>query len=162
MNPHLQRSGIGFDVHPLAEGRALILGGVKVPFEKGLLGHSDGDVLIHAIIDALLGGAGLGDIGTHFPSSDGRYKNLPSTELLAMTLDMVHRAGWHVSYIDATMLAERPLLGPFIDQIQHSIASVLGVDNSLINIKAKTTDGLGFIGKGEGCASLAITTLESP
>lgn len=156
----LARSGIGFDVHPLVEGRPLVLGGVTIPFEKGLQGHSDGDVLIHAVIDALLGGAGLDDIGTHFPSSDSRYRGISSVVLLQRTLEVLRAHGWRASYLDATILAERPVLRPFMAQIKQSLASTLGVGPASLNLKAKTTDGLGFIGRGEGIASLAIATVE--
>ncbi len=156
----LARSGIGFDVHPLVEGRPLVLGGVAIPFEKGLQGHSDGDVLIHAVIDALLGGAGLDDIGTHFSSSDSRYRGISSVILLQRTLEILKSHGWRASYVDATILAERPVLRPFMAQIKQSLASTLGVAPASLNLKAKTTDGLGFIGRGEGIASLAIATVE--
>lgn len=154
------RSGIGFDVHPLVEGRPLVLGGVKVPFDRGLSGHSDGDALIHAVIDALLGGAGLGDIGTHFPSSDPKYEGVAGSTLLQQTLRLLAGGGWRTSYVDATILAERPILSPFIDEMAHSLATSLGVDRQQVNLKAKTTDGLGFLGRGEGVAALAIATLE--
>ena len=153
------RSGIGFDVHPLVEGRALLLGGVDIPFEKGLSGHSDGDVLVHAIIDALLGGAGLGDIGVHFPSSDPRYEGVSSLELLRQTVQLLVGHGWRTTYVDATILAERPLLRPYISRIQQAIAASLDVGRESVNLKAKTTDGLGFTGRGEGIAALSIATL---
>ena len=153
------RSGIGFDVHPLVEGRPLLLGGVDIPFEKGLSGHSDGDVLVHAIIDALLGGAGLGDIGVHFPSSDPRYEGVSSLELLRQTLQLLVGRGWRTTYVDATILAERPLLRPYISRIQQTIAASLDVGRESVNLKAKTTDGLGFTGRGEGIAALSIATL---
>ena len=154
------RSGIGIDVHPLVEGRPLILGGVSIPFDRGLSGHSDGDVLVHAIIDALLGGAALGDIGAHFPSSDPQYEGIASTELLRQTLDLLKDSGWRATYVDATILAERPALSPFIDRIAQSLATSLRVETGSVNLKAKTTDGLGFIGRGEGVAALSIATLE--
>ena len=154
------RTGIGFDVHPLVDGRPLVLGGVSVPFHKGLSGHSDGDVLIHAVIDAILGGAGLGDIGTHFPSSDPQYRGIASTALLVDTVRMVAARGWRASYVDATIIAERPLLGPFISKIQRSLACSIGEGADSVNLKAKTTDGLGFTGRGEGIAALAVATLE--
>ena len=154
------RSGIGFDVHPLVEGRPLTLGGVSVPFERGLSGHSDGDVLTHAVIDALLGGGGLGDMGVHFPSSDPKYEGVASTDLLGQTVHLLAANGWQATYVDATILAERPVLSPFIDQIKQNLATHLNVDFRLLNIKAKTTDGLGFLGRGEGVAALSIVTLE--
>ncbi|MGH2544176.1 MAG: 2-C-methyl-D-erythritol 2,4-cyclodiphosphate synthase, partial [Ardenticatenaceae bacterium] len=153
-------SGIGFDVHPLVEGRLLVLGGVTVPFEKGLAGHSDGDVLIHAIIDALLGAAGLDDIGTRFPSNDERYKGVASTKLLSETLGILASHRWHVNFVDATILAERPILRPFMGQIKQTLSAALGLDAGSVNIKATTTDGLGFVGRGEGIASMAIATIE--
>jgi 2-C-methyl-D-erythritol 2,4-cyclodiphosphate synthase len=154
------RSGIGIDVHPLVEGRPLVLGGFTVPYEKGLLGHSDGDVLIHAVIDALLGGAGLGDIGTYFPSSDPQYKDIASTRLMEATLKLLASHHWKPAYVDATILAERPILKPYMGQIKQSLAASLALDPESVNLKAKTTDGLGFIGRGEGIASLAIATVE--
>jgi len=154
------RSGIGFDVHPLVEGRPLTLGGVSVPFERGLSGHSDGDVLTHAVIDALLGGGGLGDMGVHFPSSDPKYEGVASTHLLGQTVHLLAANGWQATYVDATILAERPVLSPFMDQIKQNLATYLNVDFRLLNIKAKTTDGLGFLGRGEGVAALSIVTLE--
>ena len=155
------RSGLGFDVHPLVEGRPLLLAGVAIPFARGLSGHSDGDVLVHAVIDAILGGAALGDIGTHFPSSDPSYRGVASTLLLERTLELVQDQGWRTVFVDATIIAERPVLHPFIDQIAEGLAASLRVDRRLVNLKAKTTDGLGFIGRGEGVAALAIATLES-
>ena len=154
------RSGIGFDVHPLVEGRDLVLGGMSVAFEKGLSGHSDGDVLAHAVIDALLGAAGLGDIGVHFPSGDSRFEGIASTKLLRETVGLVAAGGWQATYVDATILAERPVLGPSIPRIQASLATHLTLDRSLVNVKATTTDGLGFVGRGEGIAALCVVTLE--
>ena len=154
------RSGIGIDIHPLVEGRRLVLGGVTIPYDRGLAGHSDGDVLIHAVIDALLGGAGLGDIGTHFPSDDDRYLNVDSSELLGQTVELVEHHQWRARYVDATILAERPVLKPFIGQIKEALASSLGLDRQSVNIKATTADGLGFVGRSEGIASLVIATLD--
>ena len=154
------RSGIGVDVHPLVEGRPLLLGGVSVPFEKGLLGHSDGDALVHAVIDALLGGAGLGDIGAHFPSSEPRYEGADSGELLVETVRLLAESGWRATYVDATILAERPPLSPYIGSMRQSLAGSLNVQTSQVNVKAKTTDGLGFLGKGEGVAALVVATLQ--
>ena len=156
----IPRSGIGVDVHPLVSGRPLVLGGVTIPFEKGVAGHSDGDVLVHAVIDALLGGAGLGDIGTHFPSDDSRYEGISSVTLLDLTLDLLSQHGWRPLYVDATMLAERPALKPFMDRMRQALATSLGLDLSGVNLKATTTDGLGFVGRGEGIGSLAIATVE--
>lgn len=154
------RTGIGIDVHPLVEGRPLILGGVHIPFDRGLAGHSDGDTLVHAVIDALLGGAGLGDIGTHFPSSDQSYKDIDSMVLLERTRELVEGRMWRPTYLDATILAERPLIGPHMERIRSNLASSLGLDQEDINIKATTTDGLGFLGRTEGIAGLAVATLE--
>ena len=154
------RSGIGVDIHALVDGRALVLGGVTIPFSKGLAGYSDGDVLTHAVIDALLGGAGLGDIGTHFPTSDPRFRDIASTELLLKTVEMLERDRWRTRYVDATILAERPVLQPFMAEAKQNLATFLNVDAESINLKASTTDGLGFIGNSEGIASLAIATIE--
>ena len=154
------RSGIGVDVHPLVEGRPLVLGGVSVPFDRGLSGHSDGDALVHAVIDALLGGAGLGDIGAHFPSSDPRYEGVESTELLVRTVCLLAESGWRAAYVDATILAERPPLSPYLGRITDSLAASLSVQSDLVNVKAKTADGLGFVGKGEGMAALAVATIQ--
>ena len=156
----MSRTGIGIDVHPLAAGRDLVLGGITIPFESGLDGHSDGDVLVHAIIDALLGAAGLGDIGLHFPSSDDRYKGIASTKLLPPTLDLLNERRWRTTYVDATILAEQPVLRPYMDRIRESLAECLGVSKEEINVKATTTDGLGFVGRGEGIAALAVATIE--
>lgn len=154
------RSGIGVDVHPLVEGRPLTLGGVHIPFDKGLAGHSDGDGLTHAIIDAMLGAAALGDIGTHFPPGDDRYKGIASLELLAQTLALLKRHRWRVAFVDATILAERPTLKPHMDSIRSSLAQALGLPIDGVSVKATTTDGLGFIGRGDGIGSLAIATIE--
>ena len=155
------RSGIGFDVHPLVEGRALVLGGVTIPFDGGLSGHSDGDVLVHAIIDALLGGAGLGDIGAHFPSSDESLKGIDSGVLLRRTVRLLEEGRWRATYVDATIIAARPALRPFMDQMRKSLAASLEFERDQVNLKAKSTDGLGFVGRGEGIAALAVATLES-
>ena len=160
MKPVTTRSGIGMDAHPLMDGRLFVLGGVTIPFDRGLAGHSDGDVLTHAVIDALLGAAGLGDIGTHFPSSDPRYRDIASMELLRQTLVMLEEHSWQARYVDATILAERPVLIPFMGQIKQALASSLRLDLESVNLKATTTDGLGFIGRGEGIASLAIATVD--
>ena len=154
------RSGIGVDVHPLVGGRPLVLGGVTVPFEKGVAGHSDGDVLIHAVIDALLGGAGLGDIGAHFPSDDSRYEGISSITLLELTLEKLSRHGWRPRYVDATILAQRPVLRPYIGPMKQALAAALELDLSAVNLKATTTDSLGFVGRGEGIGGLAVATVE--
>ncbi len=154
------RSGIGVDVHPLVSGRPLVLGGVTVPFEKGVAGHSDGDVLVHAVIDALLGGAGLGDIGAHFPSDDSRYEGISSITLLELTLEKLSRHGWRPRYVDATILAQRPVLRPYVGPMRQALAAALELDLSAVNLKATTTDSLGFVGRGEGIGGLAVATVE--
>jgi 2-C-methyl-D-erythritol 2,4-cyclodiphosphate synthase len=153
------RTGIGIDVHPLVEGRPLVLGGVVIPFEKGLEGNSDGDVLIHAVIDALLGAAAFGDIGTHFPPGDERYLGIASGELLTDTMKMLEAALWRVEYVDATILAERPILRPFMGQMKRSMAQLLGLSEGSLNLKATTTDGLGYIGRGEGISCTTVATI---
>ena len=155
------RSGIGFDVHPLVEGRPLFLGGIEIPYERGLAGHSDGDSLIHAVIDAILGAVAMGDIGTHFPSSDERLKGIASTELLFQTFGLVEQTDWRVTFVDATILAERPILSPYISDIRRSLAAALQLPEDGVNVKATTTDRLGFVGRGEGIGALAIATVES-
>jgi 2-C-methyl-D-erythritol 2,4-cyclodiphosphate synthase len=155
------RSGIGVDVHPLAQGRVLVLGGVTIPFEKGLEGHSDGDVLIHAIIDALLGATALGDIGTHFPSSDPQYKGIASARLLHETVTLVRSHHWRIAFVDATILAERPILKSYMPQIRQSLAATIGIASDCVSVKATTTDGLGFIGNGDGIAAMAVATIEN-
>ncbi|MYD51947.1 MAG: 2-C-methyl-D-erythritol 2,4-cyclodiphosphate synthase [Dehalococcoidia bacterium] len=155
------RTGIGFDVHPLVAGRPLVLGGVTIPHFSGLKGHSDGDTLAHAVIDAALGGAGLGDIGTHFPSSEVRYEGVDSMVLLAHTCDLLTSAGWRVTYLDATIIAEEPKLSPYVTRMANNLSVRLGLDANSVNVKAKTTDGLGFTGRREGIAALAVATLES-
>jgi 2-C-methyl-D-erythritol 2,4-cyclodiphosphate synthase len=154
------RVGFGYDVHRLVEGRTLRLGGVIVPYERGLAGHSDADVLLHAITDALLGAAGLGDIGTHFPPTDPAFKNADSRVLLQLAAGRVRAAGWQVGNIDSTIVAERPRLAPHIPAIRASIASVLELAEAQVSIKAKTTEGLGFTGTGEGMAAYAVALLE--
>ncbi len=154
------RSGIGFDVHPLVEGRALVLGGVRIPFERGLAGHSDGDALTHAVIDALLGGAALGDIGTHFPPGDAAYAGIASLELLRETMKLLALGSWRAAFVDATIIAERPLLKPHIGSIRRSLAATLALAEGEVSVKATTTDGLGFVGRGEGIGTLAIATIE--
>tara|TARA_B100001971_G_scaffold87935_1_gene81215 strand:+ start:6145 stop:6627 length:483 start_codon:yes stop_codon:yes gene_type:complete len=155
------RVGQGFDVHPLVEGRALVLGGVTIPYDRGLAGHSDGDALAHAVIDALLGAAGLGDIGKHYPPNDPRYEGAVSVELLTQTVDTVAGANWRVEYVDATIIAERPILRPHIEDIESSLALALRTTPESVNVKATTTDGLGSTGRGEGIASMAVATLSN-
>ena len=157
----LTRIGIGYDIHRLVEGRKLILGGVPIPFEKGLLGHSDSDVLTHAICDALLGAAALGDIGTHFPDSDPRWAGASSLECLARVVELLTERGYRVANIDATVIAERPKLMPYVQAIRQSLAPVLLIDVHQINIKAKTNEGLESVGRGEAMAAQAVVLLIS-
>ena len=154
------RIGHGYDVHKLVEGRDLILGGVKIEHTLGLLGHSDADVLLHAVSDALLGAAGLGDIGKHFPDTDPRYKGADSLKLLEIVAKRVKEAGYRVSNIDVTMIAQKPKLRPHIEQMEANIASAVGVDVSRINVKATTEEKLGFTGAEEGMACHAVCLLE--
>src|SRR5436305_13582518 len=153
--------GFGYDAHRLVEGRLLILGGVDVPFERGLAGHSDADVLLHALIDALLGAAGMGDIGTHFPSSDPSLEGISSLDMLARMMKMVKQAGWRIENVDGTIVAQRPRLSPHTPRMKAVIAEALGVDESRVNVKSKTTDGLGFTGTGEGMEANCIVVLSS-
>ena len=153
------RVGLGYDVHALVPGRRLKLGGVEITSTHGLLGHSDADVLLHAITDALLGAAGLGDIGRLFPDSDARHKDADSLELLRTVAEKVHAAGWTVANIDAVVIAQRPRIAPYVPQMQARIAQVLGVNESAIGIKGKTTEHLGFAGRGEGIAAQAVALL---
>lgn len=155
------RIGHGYDVHKLVEGRDLILGGVKIPYEKGLLGHSDADVLLHAVSDSLLGAAALGDIGVHFPDTDPAYKGADSLKLLEIVGQKVKAAGYQVSNIDVTMIAQRPKLKDHIPQMRQSIAKVLGLDVSQVNVKATTEEHLGFTGDGSGMACHAVCLLDS-
>jgi len=154
------RIGHGYDVHRLVEGRDLILGGVKIEYELGLLGHSDADVLLHAVSDALLGAAGLGDIGKHFPDTDPQYKGADSLKLLEIVARRVKEAGYRVSNIDVTMIAQKPKLRPHIAQMERNIAAALGVDVSRINVKATTEEKLGFTGNMEGMSCHAVCLLE--
>ena len=153
------RVGHGFDVHQLVLGRSLIIGGVKIDFDRGLLGHSDADVLLHAISDALLGAAGLGDIGKHFPDSDAKYKGVDSRELLRHVATKIGTAGFIVGNVDATIIAQVPKMAPHIAQMVSNIAADLGIDASQVNIKATTTEKLGFTGRGEGIAAEAVCLL---
>ena len=154
------RIGHGYDVHRLTEGRELILGGVKIDYEKGLLGHSDADVLLHAVSDALLGAAGLGDIGRHFPDTDPKYEGADSLELLRQVAGKIAAAGYRVGNVDVTMIAQRPRLKDFIPQMEQNIASALNVEPGRINVKATTEERLGFTGSGEGMACHAVCILE--
>ena len=154
------RIGQGYDVHRLVEGRRLVLGGVDIPWEKGLLGHSDADVLTHAVMDALLGAAGLGDIGQHFPDTDPAYKGADSLKLLERVVVLLEERGFAVGNVDATVLAQRPKLAPYIPKMRENLARVMGVDPSRVNVKATTEEGLGFTGSGEGMAAHAVALIE--
>ena len=153
------RVGIGFDAHRLEPGRALVLGGVHIPYHLGLAGHSDGDVLVHAIMDALLGAAGLGDKGSQFPANDPKYKDISSLLLLSTVADLVRSGGWRLSNVDATMLAQNPRLGPFLSTMREQVASALATSPDRIGIKVTTTDLLGFVGREEGIAACAVASL---
>ena len=154
------RIGHGYDVHKFAEGRDLILGGVKIPYRVGLLGHSDADVALHAVMDALLGAAGMRDIGYHFPDTDPQYKGADSMELLGCVAEKLHCAGYRVSNVDVTILAQAPKLKDYIPQMAGNIAARLGIDESRVNVKATTEEGLGFTGNMEGMACHAVCLLE--
>ena len=151
---------MGYDVHKLTEGRDLILGGVPIPYEKGLLGHSDADVLIHAVMDALLGAAALGDIGKHFPDTDPKYKRISSMLLLEETARLLKEQGYAIGNIDATIIAQRPKMAPHIPQMRENLAKCLGISQAQVNIKATTEEGLGFTGNGQGISSQAICLIE--
>ena len=153
------RVGIGYDSHRLAPGRRLILGGVEIPFERGLLGHSDGDALTHAIIDAVLGAMGAGDIGRHFPDSDPRWKDASSVEMLRHIVGLARGCGLEVAWIDSNILAERPRMAPFIEAMREALAES-GIPSGRINIKAKTDEGMGFVGRGEGIVAQAVCLLK--
>ena len=153
-------NGIGYDCHQFAEGRPLVLGGVPIPSERGLLGHSDADVLTHAVIDALLGGAGLDDIGTHFPDTDERYRGADSLELLRATLELLRERGVRACHIDATVVTEGPKLAPHRQAMRESLAGVMGLKLEHVNVKATRGEGMGWIGRGEGAACVAIATVE--
>ena len=155
------RIGHGYDVHRFAENRDLILGGVNIPFELGLLGHSDADVLLHAVMDALLGAAALGDIGRHFPDTDPKYKGADSLELLKTVGKMVKSAGYRVENLDVTVLAQRPKLKDYIGQMERNIASALKIEENCVNVKATTEEGLGFTGNMEGMACHAVCLIET-
>lgn len=155
------RVGTGYDVHKLAEGRKLILGGVEIPYEKGLLGHSDADVILHAISDALLGAAALGDIGQHFPDTDPAYEGISSLKLLGEVGRLLEEEGYLIENIDSTIIAQRPKLMTYLPQMRQNVADTLGLDVSQVSIKATTEEGLGFTGSGEGIAAQAICCLSS-
>ncbi|MCK6431251.1 2-C-methyl-D-erythritol 2,4-cyclodiphosphate synthase [Betaproteobacteria bacterium PRO7] len=153
------RVGQGYDVHALVPGRRLVLGGVEIAHTHGLLGHSDADVLLHAITDALLGAAGLGDIGRLYPDGDARFKDADSRVLLRDAVARVVSAGWRIENVDCTVIAERPKIAPHVDTMRASIAQCLGIDATAVNVKGKTTERLGFTGRGEGIAALAVALL---
>ncbi|MBA7615810.1 2-C-methyl-D-erythritol 2,4-cyclodiphosphate synthase [subsurface metagenome] len=154
------RVGIGYDVHPLTAGRRLVLGGIEIPFDRGLDGWSDADVLTHAVIDALLGAAALGDIGSHFPPGEPEYKDISSLVLLQRVRDELTKNGWQVVNIDATVLAEKPRLIDFSSRMRHNLSQALGIDVSRVSVKASTSNQLGFIGRGEGIAALVVAMIE--
>ena len=153
------RVGCGYDVHKLVEGRKLILCGVEVPYELGLLGHSDADVALHALMDALLGAAALGDIGKHFPDTDERFKGADSMKLTEHVVKLLAERGWQINNVDVTIIAQRPKLAGFIPAMRANVAKVLGVDAEAVNVKATTTEKLGFTGRGEGIASEAVASI---
>lgn len=153
------RIGIGYDIHRFGPGRSLVLGGVALPGEKGLAGHSDADVVLHAVIDALLGASALGDIGTHFPADDPEWKNADSADLLAKTLALLRDAGYAVENVDVTIIAERPRLAPHISAMRKRMAELAGVSETAVSVKAKTNDGVGDIGRGEAIAAVAVALL---
>ncbi len=155
------RIGSGYDIHRLVDGRKLILGGVEIAFEKGLLGHSDADVLLHAVCDALLGAAGLGDIGRHFPDTDPRYKDIDSMKLLRRTAGRVREAGYRILNADATIFAQAPRIAPYRDRMRANIARGLEIEADRVNIKATTTEGLGPMGRGEGIGAMCVVLIEN-
>lgn len=154
------RVGIGFDYHRLVEGRKLRLGGVEIPFHKGLAGHSDGDLLTHALCDALLGAAGLGDLGQHFPATDPRWKGANSLDLLKRVISMLEEKGLRVAQVDSVVIAQEPKLGPHFPRMQETLAGALGIEPTQVNVKAKTTEGLEAIGRGEAMAAHAVALLQ--
>lgn len=154
------RVGFGYDAHKLVEGRKLILGGVEVPFEKGLVGFSDADVLCHAIGDALLGSLGLGDLGKHFPDTDKKYKNISSLRILSMIKEKIREQKAEIVNVDSTVVAQEPKLSPYIEKMRANISQVLGIRSQQVSVKATTTDGLGFTGQGEGMAAFSVVLME--
>jgi 2-C-methyl-D-erythritol 2,4-cyclodiphosphate synthase len=155
-----RRIGIGYDVHPLVPGRKLVLGGTEIPFSKGLEGWSDADALTHAVMDALLGAAALGDIGQHFPSGEPEYKDISSLMLLDKVVEKLEERGWRVVNIDVTVVAEKPRLREYIDDMRENLSEILGVDIGRVSVKASTSNGLGYIGNGEGIAAYAVAMIE--
>jgi 2-C-methyl-D-erythritol 2,4-cyclodiphosphate synthase len=158
-NRTMVRFGIGYDVHRLAQGRKLILGGVRIPSEYGPVGHSDADVLLHAICDAILGAAALGDIGKHFPDTDKKYKNISSLKLLKLVGSMIREKGWAVNNIDSTLILEKPKIAKYVEPMRQRIGKALHISPQVISIKATTHEGLGSFGREEGCAALAIASI---
>jgi 2-C-methyl-D-erythritol 2,4-cyclodiphosphate synthase len=154
------RIGMGYDIHRLVSGRKLILGGVMIPFEKGLSGHSDADVLVHAVCDALLGAACLGDIGLHFPDTDQKYKDINSLRLLSQIVGLVRGNGFQIQNVDTTIIAEKPKLSAFRDAMQHNLSQTLEIEPNQVNIKATTAEGLGIIGRGEAIAAMSVVLVE--
>jgi 2-C-methyl-D-erythritol 2,4-cyclodiphosphate synthase len=154
------RVGSGFDVHAFGPGDALLLGGVRIPHGHGVVAHSDGDVLLHALVDALLGAAGLGDIGEHFPDSDPRWRGVESGKFVTATMEMLERSAWRVVNVDLTLLAQQPRIAPWREQIRLSIATLLGVSPDAVNLKATTTEHLGFLGRQEGLAAMATVLID--
>ncbi len=154
------RVGIGYDCHPFAEGRRLVLGGVEIPHERGLAGHSDADVLTHAVIDALLGAAGLGDIGQHFPDTDERYRDADSLMLLSQVSGFLEDHGWTVRHLDATVMCEAPTLSPHRDAMRARLAEAVALEPLEVNVKFTTGEGMGFVGRGEGAAAMAVATIQ--
>ena len=154
------RIGMGYDIHRLVEGRKLVLGGVTIPFEKGLLGHSDADVLVHAVCDALLGAAGLGDIGLHFPDTDSEYKDVASIKILAKTYELISGKGFSIMNLDSTIFADAPKLYPYRDAMQKNISRTIEIELDRVNVKATTFEGLGMIGKGEGIGAMCVALID--
>ena len=154
------RIGMGYDVHRLVEGRKLVLGGVTIPFEKGLLGHSDADVLVHAVCDALLGAAGLGDIGLHFPDTDSEYKDVASIKILAKTYELISGKGFSIMNLDSTIFADAPKLSTYRDAMQKNISRTIEIEQDRVNVKATTFEGLGMIGKGEGIGAMCVALID--
>lgn len=154
------RVGIGYDIHKLKKGRKLVLGGVRIPYAKGLLGHSDGDALLHAVSDAILGAASLGDIGMHFPNDDPAYKDARSADILKKSYGLIRKKGYRVNNVDTVVVAEKPRIADFAMEMKKNISDILEIDLSRVNIKATTNEGIGSIGKGEAIASFAVVTLE--
>lgn len=153
------RTGIGFDVHQFAEGRKLIIGGITIPNDRGLLGHSDADVLLHAIADALLGAASLGDIGQHFPDTDSTFKNADSKNLLHQVVELIHKNNYEIENVDSTLTLQTPKVAPFIPEMKKVIASILNIEESRVSVKATTTEHLGFVGREEGAAAFATVLI---